>query len=163
MAAELMARITPKPYKEYVALINEHDGVTIEDFKNSNWATYFQIDATNTVRNGKVNPNHIFDLFSKFNGKTGSEVRTLLLQNIADNIDFYELRSAVCLQMRSIGFDTWVESISNERVFCDKLCLTGLSYMYGRHTLVLANNKMWSTIIMKEPLGLVELLKECSV
>ena len=65
--------------------------------------------------------------------------------------------------MRSIGFDTWVESISNERVFCDELCLTGLSYMYGRHTLVLTNNKMWSTIEMSEPMGLVELLKECSV
>ena len=65
--------------------------------------------------------------------------------------------------MRSIGFDTWVESISNEQVFCDELCLTGLSFMYGRHTLVLTNNKMWSTIEMQEPVGLVDLLKECSV
>ena len=163
MAAELMARITLKPYKQYVSSINECDAVTIENFKNSNWANYFWIDATNTVRNGKVNPNHLFDLFGKFNGKTATEVRTLLLQNIADNIDFYDRCSAVCLQMRSIGFDTWVESISNERVFCDELCLTGLSFMYGRHTLVLTNNKMWSTIEMQEPLGLVELLKECSI
>ena len=49
MAAELLARVTPKPYKQYVASINERDAVSIEDFKNSNWATYFQIDATNTV------------------------------------------------------------------------------------------------------------------
>ena len=49
MAAELMARITPKPYKQYVSSINERDAVTIENFKNSNWANYFRIDATNTV------------------------------------------------------------------------------------------------------------------
>ena len=163
MAAELMDKITPKPYKQYVASINERDAVAIEDFKNSNWANYFRIDATNTVRNGRVNPNHVFDLFGKFNGKTGTEVRTLLLQIIADNIDFYDRRGAVCLQMSSIGLDTWVKSISNENAFCDELCLTGLNYMYGRHTLVLTNNKMWSTIEMFKPFGLVDLLKECNV
>ena len=75
------------------------------------------------------------------------------MDNIADNIDFYDRR----------GFDTWVKSLSDERVFCDELSLTGLSFMYGRHTLVLTNNKMWSTVEMNDPMGLVYLLQECSV
>ena len=163
MAAELLARITPKPYAKYVSSINERDAITIDAFRTSNWANYFRIDANNTVRNGKVNPNHVFELFGSFNGKTGYEVRTMLLQNIADNIEFYDKHSVVCLQMRAIGFDTWVESLSNERVFCDELCLTGLSFMYGRHTLVLTKNRMWSTVEMSEPVGLLDLLKICSV
>ena len=163
MAAELLAKITPKPYVKYVSSINERDAVTIEAFRNSNWANYFRIDANNTVRNGKVNPNQMFDLFGAFNGKTATEVRTMLLQNIADNIDFYDRHSVVCLQMRAVGFDTWVKSLSNEHVFCDELCLTGLSYMYGHHTLVLTKNKMWSTFEMPEPVGLIDLLKVCSV
>ena len=163
MAAELLAKITPKPYVKYVSSINERDAVTIDAFRNSNWENYFRIDANNTVQNGKVNPNHVFDLFGSFNGKTGYEVRTMLLQNIADNIEFYDRCSVVCLQMRAIGFDTWVESLSNERVFCDELCLTGLSYMYGHHTLVLTKNRMWSTVEMPEPTGLIDVLKVCSV
>ena len=63
--------------------------------------------------------------------------------------------------MRSISFETWVEKIADERVYCDELALMGLCYMYHRHCVVLTQNKLWSTVQADTPLNLLDLLKEC--
>ena len=49
-------------------------------------------------------PNHVFDTFGLFSGHTGTEVRVKLHENIAANMPFYERRSAICLQMRSMNW-----------------------------------------------------------
>ena len=72
------------------------------------------------MKNGGANPNHVFDIFGSFSGHTGTEVHVKLLENIAAELSFYERRSAVCLQMRSINFETWVETIANELVYHDE-------------------------------------------
>ena len=163
LAAELLHKISPMPYKTYVAKINECDAVTPDNFKNSRWANYFTIDLSNVVKNGHANPNHVFDTFGSFSGHTGTEVRVKLLENIAANMSFYERRSTVCLQMRSMNLETWVETIANESVYCDKLGLVGLCYMYHRHCVVLTQNKLWSTVQADKPLNLLGLLNICSV
>ena len=63
--------------------------------------------------------------------------------------------------MRSIGFETWVEKITDEHVYCDELALMGLCYMYHRHCVVLTQNKLWSTVQADTPLNLLDLIKEC--
>ena len=65
--------------------------------------------------------------------------------------------------MRAIGFDTWIESIGDENVFCDELALMGLCALYNRHCLVVTKNKLWSTIETTQPVGVMELLKRCHV
>ena len=163
LAAELLHRISPMPYKTYVAKINECDAVTPENFKNSRWVNYFTVDSSNFAKNRHANPNHVFDIFGSFSGHTGTEMRVKLLENIAANMSFYERRSAVCLQMRSMNLETWVETITNELVYCDELCLMGLCYMYHRHCVVLTQNKLWSTVQADKPLNLLDLLNICSV
>ena len=163
LAAELLYKISPMPYKTYVAKINECDAVTPDNFRNSRWANYFTIDSSNIVKNGHANPNHVFDIFSSFSGHTGTEVQVQLLENIASEMTFYERRSAVCLQMTSINFETWVETIADERFFCDELALMGLCYMYHRHCVVLTQNKLWSKVQADTPLNLLDLLNICSV
>ena len=93
----------------------------------------------------------------------GTEVRVKLLENIAANMSFYERRSAVCLQMRSMNLETWVETIANELVYCNKLGLMGLCYKHHRHCVVLTQNKLWSTVQADKPLNLLDLLNICSV
>ena len=163
LAAELLHKISPMPYKTYVAKINECDAVMPDNFKNSRWANYFTVDSSNVVKNGCANPNHVFDTFGSFSRHTGTEVRVKLLENIAANMPFYERRSAVCLQMRSMNLETWVKTIANEFVYCDKLGLMGLCYMYHRHCVVLTQNKLWSTVQADKPLNLLDLLNICSV
>ena len=163
LAAELLHKISPMPYKTYVAKINECDAVTPDNFKNSRWANYFTVDFSNIVKNGCANPNHVFDLFSSFSGHTGTEVRVKLLENIVAEMPFYERRSAVCLQMRLMNLETWVETIANKLVYCDELALIGLCYMYHRHCVVLTQNKLWSMVQADKPLNLLDLLNICSV
>ena len=98
LAAELLHKISPMPYKMYVAKINECDAVTADNFKNSRLANYFTVDSSNIVKNGRANPNHVFGTFGSFSGHTGTEVRVKLLENIVANMSFYERRSAVCLK-----------------------------------------------------------------
>ena len=137
MAEELLCKISPRPYKTYVAKINECDAVTPDNFKNSRWANYFTVDSSNIVKNGCANPNLVFDLFGSFSGHTGTEVCVKLLEDVESNMGFYGKCSVVCLQMRSITLETWVETITDERVYCNELALMGLCNLYRRHCVVL--------------------------
>ena len=163
LTEELVQKIQPRPYKTYVAKLREDDAVTGENYKNSKWANYFTVDASNTVKNGRANPNHLFELFGSFSGHTSTEVRIQLLKNIASDTSFYKERCAACLQSKSITFERWVEELANERVFCDELALMGLCNLYQRHCVVLTQNKLWSTIQADAPMNLLDLLKECSI
>ena len=163
LTEELVQIIQPKPYKTYVAKLKEDDAVTGENYKNSKWANYFTVNASNTVRNGRANPNHLFELFGSFSGHTSTEVRIQLLKTIASDTSFYKERCAACLQLKSITFERWVEELANERVFCDELALMGLCNLYRRHCVVLTQNKLWSTIQADAPVNLLDLLKECSI
>ena len=163
LAAELLHTIHPMPYKTYVSKFNECDAVTPDTYKNSRWANYFTVDSSSVVKNGRGNPNHVFDTFGAFSGHTGTEVRIKLLANIGENLAFYEKRSAVCLQMRSISFEDWVHAIADESVYCDELGLMGLCFMFHRHSVVLTQNKLWSTVQADNPLNLLDLLNICSV
>ena len=116
------------------------------------------VDSSNIVKNGRANPDHVFDLFGSFSGHTGTEVRVKLLENIAAEMPFYEWRSAVCLQMKSMNIETWVETITNELVYWDELALMGLCYMYHHHCVVLIQNKLWSIVQADKPFNLLDLL-----
>ena len=150
-------------YKRYVDVIKENEALSIEEFKKSDWAKYFTIDITYTFRNGKANPNHMFEIFANLSNNRATDVRVALLQNVADDVDFYMARNTVCLPQRSTSFETWVERMGDERVFCDELGLMGLCNLYKKHCFVLKKDKLWSSIESDRPLKLMDLLKSCPV
>ena len=163
LTEKLVQKIQPRPYKTYVAELREDDAVTGENYKNSKWANYFTVDASNTVKNGRANPNHLFEMVGSFSSHTSTEVRVQLLKNIASDTSFYKECCAACLQSKSITFERWVEELADERVYCDELALMGLCNLYQRHCVVLTQNKLWSTIQADAPMNLLDLLKECSI
>ena len=163
IAAELLNVVSPPPYKLYVSALNENDALLPENFKHSKWGDYFTVDTSNIVCNGCVNPNHVYDLFGKYNSKTAVEVRMSLLQYIGNNMGFFERRGTVCLKSRGISFPTWIENIGDETVYCDELALLGLCALYNRHCLVVTQNKFWSTLETLNPIGLMTLLQRCNV
>ena len=163
MSAELMHKMNPYGYKKFCSYISERDSISLEFWKASKWVNYFALDTSLTFKNGKVNPNHVYELFDNFSGLSAQEVRMHLLEYIYENIDFFECRSSVCLALRGIEMNTWVDMVEDSRCCCDELALLGLSAMYQRHCLVVTKNKFWSTIETKEPLSIINLMKECSV
>ena len=163
MSAELMHKMNPYSYKKFCSYISERDSISLEFYKASKWVNYFALDISLTFKNGKVNPDHVYELFGNFNGLSAKEVRMHLLEYIYENIDFFECRSSVCLALRGIGMNTWVDMVKDSRICCDELALLGLSAMYQKHCLVVTKNKFWSTIETKELLSIINLMKECSI
>ena len=167
MTSSRLSQISQKTnkyrYKKYVQSLNDRDALTLDEFKETKWASYFAVDLTRMYKNGNANANHVFELFRSFNNKSALSVRQNLLQDVTTEIDFYEQRSVVCLAVRSISIDTWVTNMDNEKMYCDELGLMGLSKMYGHHSVVLTKSKLWSTIDTDAPFNLLELLDQCSV
>ena len=163
IATELLASVLPPPYKLHVAALNEKDALPVGEFKNSRWADYYTADTSNIVRNGRGNPNHVFELFGKYDGKNACEVRMALLNHIASNMEFYERRAVMFLHGKGISFPTWIESIGNETMYCDELALLGLCAVYSCHCLVITRNKSWSMLETINPIGMMDLLKRCNI
>ena len=163
MSAELMQKLHPYGYKCFCAVLNKGDSISQEFFRASKWVNYFALDTSLTFRNGKVNPDHLYELFGSFNGLSGRDVHSHLLNYIYKNIDFFDGRGSVCLPLHGLGLSSWVDNIEDNKVCCDELALLGLSAMYQRHTLVVTKNKFWSTIESAEPLSIINLMKECTV
>ena len=163
MSAKLMDKMNPYGYKKFCAVISECDSITLDFYKASKWVNYFTLETSLTFKNGKVNPDHVYELFSSFNGLSTQEARMHLLEYVYDNIDFFKCRSSVCLPMHGIGLNTWIDMVDDNRIYCDELALLGLNAMYQRHCLVVTKNKFWSTIETKKPLSIINLMKECTV
>ena len=121
------------------------------------------MDTSLAYKNGRAKPSHLFEIFGNFSGHDAIEVRELLLEHIAQNLNFHVKRSTVCLEMWNTCFPDWSKRLADGRTYCDELGLLSLSALYRRHTLVITSNKLWSTVEHSNPLNLLELLNECSV
>ena len=163
MAEELLASVSGFGYKQMAPFINERDAISLDTFKTTKLAECFVIDTSRAFVNGHANPNHIYELFGDFTGYTATQVRLLLLKHIARDPDFHLRWGTVCLEMRNISFEWWLNRVADYRMYCDELGILSLSHMYRHHTLVVTINKMWSTIEHSSLLNLLELLNECSV
>ena len=163
MAEELLASVSRFGYKQMVPFINERDAISLDTFKTTKLAECFIIDTSRAFVNGRANPNHIYDLFGDFARYTATQVRLLLLKHIARDPGFHMRWGTVCLEMRNISFERWLNRFADDWMYCDELGILSLSHMYRCHTLVVTVNKMWSTIEHSSPLNLLELLNECSV
>ena len=139
--------------------MNEKDALPVGEFKNSRWADYYMADTSNIVRIGCGNPNHVFELFGKYDGKNACEVRMALLNHIVSNMEFYERQAVMFLHGNGISFPTWIESIGNKTMYCDELALLGLCAVYSRHCLVITRDKFWSMLETINPIGMMDLLK----
>ena len=161
--AEMNKNWTKYCYKPYVQALNDRDGLTLDEFKETRWANYFSVDLSTTYKNGKANANHVFEHFGALNNSSPSKVRNDLLQDVATDFDFYQKCSTVCLAMRSMSIDTWVDYIGSDRNYCDELGLKGLCKLYQKHSVVLTKTRIWSTIDADALFNLLELLQECSI
>ena len=162
MAAELLHKMNPYQYKEYCAVINKCDSVSVSFYKASKWVNYFALDTALTFRNGKVNNDHVYELFGSFNGLSATVVRKNLINFVGGNMEFVTKRSTVCLSMRGMAMDTWIENIKTGEP-CDELALLTLSMMYHRHSLVVTKSKSWCTIASPTPMNLLQAMSACTV
>ena len=71
--------MNPYGYQKFRGVISEWDSISLDIYKASKWVNYFALDTSLTFKNGKVNPDHAYELFGSFNGLSAQEVRMHLL------------------------------------------------------------------------------------
>ena len=101
----VFACVTQFAHGRYVSHLSERDAVTREFFDKSHLSKNYVLDTSLTYQNGQPNPNHIFELFGQLSGHSASNVRFLLLSDIAADVQFYQRTSFVCLEMRNTSFN----------------------------------------------------------
>ena len=159
----MFAHVTQFAYGRYVSHLSERDAVTREFFDKSHLSKNYVLDTSLVYQNGWPNPNHIFELFGQLSGHSASNVRFLLLSDIAADVQFYQRTSFVCLEMRNTSFNQWITNLSLEEMYADELTLFSLSWLYKQHTVVITKNKLWSTLHSNSPVNEEALLDVCSV
>ena len=95
----VFAHVTQFVYGRYVSHLSERDAVTREYFDRSHLSSKYVLDTSLVYQNGRPNPNHIFELFGQLSGHSASNIRFLLLSDIAADVEFYQHTSFVCLEM----------------------------------------------------------------
>ena len=121
MAEELLASVNRFGYKQMVLFINERDAISLDASKTTKLAECFVIDTSRAFVNGPANPNHIYDLFGYFARYTATQVRLLLLKHIARDPGFHMRWGTVCLEMRNVSFEWWLNRVADDRMYCDEL------------------------------------------
>ena len=159
----VFAHVTQFAYGRYVSHLSERDAVTREYFDKSHLSKNYVLDTSLVYQNGWPNPNHIFELFGQLSGHSAPNVRFLLLTDIAADVEFYQQTSFVCLEMRNTSFNQWITNLSTEEMYADELTLFSLSWLYKQHTVVITENKLWSTLHSNSPVNEEALLDICSV
>ena len=96
MAAELLHAMNPYGYKKFCASINKCDSISMEFYRASKWVNYFVLDTALTFKNGKVNPDHVYEIFGKFNGLSAKAVRKKLVELYQWKCEFCE-RTEFCV------------------------------------------------------------------
>ena len=86
-------------YKQVVPSLNKGDIIMLEQYQECELSQYFEVDLVNVYKNGRPNPNHMYEVFGKFSSHMSDQVRLLMLQAIAANVQFYRNTSIVCLGM----------------------------------------------------------------
>ena len=102
-------------------------------------------------------------LFGQLSGNSLSNVRFLLLTDIAADVEFYQRTSFVCLEIRNTLFNQWINNLSKDEMYADELTLFLLSWLYKQHTVVITKNKLWSTLHSNSPVSKEALLDVCSI
>ena len=141
-STNVFAHLMQFAFKRYVPYISECDAVTRESFERSKLSERYVLDTSSVYQNGRPNPNHIFNLFGSLSGQNATNVRFLLLRDIAADVEFYQRTSFVCLQMRNTNFHQWIMNLSLETMYANILTLFLLSWLYKQHTVVITANKL---------------------
>ena len=81
------------------------------------------LDTRNTVLNGKVNPNHVFQLFGKFSDSDPDCVRQRMIDIIQKDPAKWQHAGEVYLQLNFFNIDEWCKLMKLPHVSCDELML----------------------------------------
>ena len=139
LAAELMEAINYYQMKAHPAYISESDAVSISDFTQSELAERYVLETINLYWPGKVNKNHVFEIYSEFlpHGDAG-KTRFDMINFVSDHKEHYAMDGHTVLKMHETNLTNWACKMTYFENGADELALYTLSD--------LTSNRPWTTV-----------------
>ena len=148
IADELMSILTQSNYCEYVQCLSERDAVNIQTFQYTPMGKNYWIDLRRCFNEGKLNQNHVLELFGQYSGFEPSELRqrAIAILSTETEIPYWSHAGTVILGLNFMSYSQWIKHMTKENSPCDELMLYVLSRIHCRHTVVYTTNRVWTTV-----------------
>ena len=133
--------------RAHPAYISESDAVDIRDFISSELAERYVLDTINLYWPGKVNSNHVFEIFSDFlEHEDAGKTRCDMVDFVKANKERYFMDGHTVLKMHETNLDAWANSMIYSTDMADELAIYALSDFTKKHTVIITNTKPWTTV-----------------
>ena len=148
IAKELMSVFAQANYCEYVQCLSEHDAVNIQTFQHTPMGKNYWIDLQRYFTDGKLNQNHVLEMFGEYSGFEPGELRkhAVTILNMETEIPYWSHAGNVLLGLNFMSYSDWLEYMTDESTPCDELMLYVLSRIHCRHMVVHTANRVWTTV-----------------
>ena len=131
--------------------------VMIHDFPKLPINDIHWLDVRWCFINGRFNPNHVLEIFTKYSDMETDDLRECVLDLVEQDTKYWMHVSSVVLLMKAIDFKTWLSMMRVTICAVDELMLFILCKIHDRHAMVFTDSKLWSTIEEGHQLSLDEL------
>ena len=162
LAEELMDAINRQQRNAHPAYISESDAVNVSDFTRMELAEHYAVDTINLYWPGRVNKNHVFEIYSEFlpHGDAG-KTRCDMINFVSNNKERYAMDGHIVLKMHETNLNQWACNMTYFENGADELAVYALSDLTNTHTAVITNNRPWTTlhpdVVIKDVYHLLEI------
>ena len=159
-------------FASYASYISESDAVDVNDFPHSELYKRYWLDTSNCVmeyqRKNKsvkrmVNKSNIIDTFARYCTLSTCELRTLIKQELTENLAWYEETFSICLRMKGLSLKVWKKNQELRCVAGDELTVFVLSVIFRKHTMIYTKTRPWTTYRVQQPMSVEDLHAQCSI
>ena len=133
--------------KAHPAYLSETDAVSISDFTQSELAERYVLDTVNLYWPGKLNKNHVFEIYSEFlSHEDAGKTRCDMIDFVCANKERYLMDGHTVLKMHETSLEGWACQMTYFENGADELALYALSDLTKKHTVVITSTKPWTTV-----------------
>ena len=164
LSLELLAAIQVPNLRPMPAYLSEADALTVAEFLQKHYATFYQIDVSNMHWGGETHAGHLFDIFCNFQALRDSvKTRIEMISFVTSNYRRYSWDCDLYLRMNNLTLNNWINKMTYWGNCGDALAIYAMSDMYGVHSCVVTKFKLWTTVANTFRGTDIDVLKLCQV
>ena len=162
IAEELFSLVSPYNYRSVIPCLTTDDFVPIQVFQRSHSGKLFNIKGGHK-RDGKVNYEHLYEIFGRYSGETADAVWDDVLEQIKTSQLVCEQVGQIFFARWEWSFNEWAVSVCSHYYYGDELLLFTLCCLFHRHAVIICTDKNWSTLEPEGTMMVETLLNSCDL
>ena len=153
LASELLQKIKRTGYNIVVPYLDSNTALTARGMRRLKKIMRQSGKEVETdkfyTRKGTPKPDAIFEVFGQYCGKTGSEVRELMVDYIYKNKRTVQAEFRNALEAKKKDLPWWTVKQTSAKTPGDELTIYLLSKIFDRHSLIYTLKEPWCTFVHK--------------